>query len=771
MPLFDPIKNFAKGSIVGTLASGVTTFTVSASFVSRFPNPSVDGEFNVVFWNATDYARPEDDPLVEILRITNISGTTFTCVRAQEGTSDADHVLSGKIYRIALVLTAKTITDIYDTISGAGVLSVNGFTGVVVLDTDDITEGTNKYYSSSLFNTDFSSKSTTNLSEGTNLYYTNARGIGSTLTGFTSGSGTVGATDTILQAIQKLDGNIALKANSASPTFTGTVTLDTLQASGSGGMTLKSNSGSAIALLGAGGGTNATFYGGVALGSASGSTGSLMFNGSTSGTVTLSVADVAGTWTMKLPDSAGTTGQVLTTDGTGVLSWATAGGGFSWGATASGTSGTGIGLTIGASASASTTMQSFTWDNTQVSATYGQQFNYGTSTTAKYGQYHNLTTQTGAIPVYIYYNNGTAFTSAGIFFQKAVGATIGGSVGALKFATLVEINSRIGTGIYFENLTGGTSSTSSTAYGIRFSNISNTATYAYAIKATYISNGGSGGRGYFFHADIISQASSSLGYVIAVDYGSNGSASTSYVIRVDQSGAGAPGSVFYGMSINSLSQANGATGFGMRITTITNVTGANGYGIQFDNVVGNGTTGIAIGIKMGLSIGSATAIGKFWELANTQIGASSNRTLAMATLSTIRSVNTAITVTDDFNVVEWTRSNGATNAGATYNSAGAIVKISNELYSTLTGTLNDTVIPLHILQHSNGTGAPIYVTQNRLTSTNFRQVFKESNTGVSIWISDGTDPNGALTGADGDICLKGPLGKTYYNSGGGTTWL
>lgn len=43
------------------------------------------------------------------------------------------------------------------------------------------------------------------------------------LAGFVSGSGTVSASDTVLQAIQKLNGNDALKAPIANPTFTGTV--------------------------------------------------------------------------------------------------------------------------------------------------------------------------------------------------------------------------------------------------------------------------------------------------------------------------------------------------------------------------------------------------------------------------------------------------------------------------------------------------------------------------------------------------------------------
>ena len=44
-----------------------------------------------------------------------------------------------------------------------------------------------------------------------------------TLTGYVSSIGTVSATDNILQAIQKLNGNDALKAPLANPTFTGTV--------------------------------------------------------------------------------------------------------------------------------------------------------------------------------------------------------------------------------------------------------------------------------------------------------------------------------------------------------------------------------------------------------------------------------------------------------------------------------------------------------------------------------------------------------------------
>ena len=64
-------------------------------------------------------------------------------------------------------------------------------------------------------------------STGNATTVTNAAVIGKVLTGYAAGAGTVAATDNILQAIQKIDGNDALKAPLASRTFTGTPSLPT----------------------------------------------------------------------------------------------------------------------------------------------------------------------------------------------------------------------------------------------------------------------------------------------------------------------------------------------------------------------------------------------------------------------------------------------------------------------------------------------------------------------------------------------------------------
>lgn len=52
----------------------------------------------------------------------------------------------------------------------------------------------------------------------------------------------------------------------------------------------------------------------------------LIFNGSTSGTVTVGAPAIAGTTTFTLPGTNGTNGFVLTTNGSGVTSWAAGGG-------------------------------------------------------------------------------------------------------------------------------------------------------------------------------------------------------------------------------------------------------------------------------------------------------------------------------------------------------------------------------------------------------------------------------------------------------------
>ena len=86
-------------------------------------------------------------------------------------------------------------------------------------------------------------------------------------------------------------------------------------------------------------------------GAASGTTGAVLFKGTTSGTVTLSVADAAGTYTLKLPTTDGNAGEFLQTDGSGNTTWAVAGSG---------------GLTVGTTTITSGTNGRILYDNSGV---------------------------------------------------------------------------------------------------------------------------------------------------------------------------------------------------------------------------------------------------------------------------------------------------------------------------------------------------------------------------------------------------------------------
>ncbi len=65
----------------------------------------------------------------------------------------------------------------------------------------------------------------------------------------------------------------------------------------------------------------------ITYGALSGTTGSIDFKGSTAGTITLTMVNSSNTYTFTLPPNAGTSGYVLSTDGSGVTSWVANGAG------------------------------------------------------------------------------------------------------------------------------------------------------------------------------------------------------------------------------------------------------------------------------------------------------------------------------------------------------------------------------------------------------------------------------------------------------------
>lgn len=85
--------------------------------------------------------------------------------------------------------------------------------------------------------------------------------------------------------------------------------------------------------------------------------------------------------------------------------------------------------------------------------------------------------------------------------------------------------------------------------------------------------------------------------------------------------------------------------------------------------------------------------------------------------------------------------------------------------SSSTSTRNLVVINNN---NSSATGAtPLAISNSAVVSTNFKIMMKLFL--YTVYTSNGTTPNGNLTGVQGDICLNGPSGQAFY-CGGGTTW-
>lgn len=133
MSVLDPAKNFAKVAVAVGFDSSATSVSLAPGDGAKLPDPSVDGPFNLVVWNSTDYPDPTDDPSKEIIRVTSRTIDTLdTVTRGQEGTSAANHNTGGKTYLMILAPTKKLVDDISAFMNrfrwGTAVISPSGTT-------------------------------------------------------------------------------------------------------------------------------------------------------------------------------------------------------------------------------------------------------------------------------------------------------------------------------------------------------------------------------------------------------------------------------------------------------------------------------------------------------------------------------------------------------------------------------------------------------------------------------------------------------------------
>src|SRR3990167_8284664 len=110
----DPVVNFGKVTVSPIGYTTETAIALLADHGTRLPDPSplVDGPFNLVWYNSSQYADPADDPNVEIVRCIIKAVDSIVIDRGQENTSISNKNSVGDTYKMILAPTKKMFTDI-----------------------------------------------------------------------------------------------------------------------------------------------------------------------------------------------------------------------------------------------------------------------------------------------------------------------------------------------------------------------------------------------------------------------------------------------------------------------------------------------------------------------------------------------------------------------------------------------------------------------------------------------------------------------------------
>lgn len=99
--------------------------------------------------------------------------------------------------------------------------------------------------------------------------------------------------------------------------------------------------------------------------------------------------------------------------------------------------------------------------------------------------------------------------------------------------------------------------------------------------------------------------------------------------------------------------------------------------------------------------------GKYFSLNNAQSGALQARTNDASEVLFSRTYTGTGTVTDNFNLTYWKRTNIANNAAATYTAQGSVMSLENVATNTASTSFSDSVSVLKLTQSNNSTGGHI----------------------------------------------------------------
>ena len=144
--MVDQVANFKKVTVSTGYNNTATSIVLATGQGAELPDPSGDN-YNVVWWDSTNYPDPADDPNVEVIRVTAKTTDTLTVNRNQESSGASNKNNADATYKMILATTAKTITDITDTLQidsinnevGIGTAPVSGSSLALPLHGDAIT--------------------------------------------------------------------------------------------------------------------------------------------------------------------------------------------------------------------------------------------------------------------------------------------------------------------------------------------------------------------------------------------------------------------------------------------------------------------------------------------------------------------------------------------------------------------------------------------------------------------------------------------------------
>jgi hypothetical protein len=458
---------------------------------------------------------------------------------------------------------------------------------------------------------------------------------------------------------------------------------------------------------------------------------------------------LGASYTLTLPTTDGDASQVLTTDGSGVLSWSTASG-LSWGSSISGTTADGITLTLDNSSNDGASALKIVAGNTQTNQPVLLNLQVGTSaqamglmiqgtgsgTSGAVGTGRNLMTiwgdTVGNTSKVSIGSEGTFTETVALYTSGKVALTPVAITGNMLAVTLPVSTAASATGLYIE--------------------ANNTQTNAAALANLYM-----GTSGNVMGMMIKGTSSATVG---ALGTGKNhltlwrSVADDGSDYQALEIGYGTSFTHSFGVYAGGQMAITPSTATTQVITiTPTNMT----RGV----LICNGTVGSSAAVTNSISLFQLTP-----SYTGTMGGANiSNDTFLVRVTRTSNGVETR---SDNYNFANFTRKLTTNHASSNFTEAGSVGYFENSLTQTL-GTITCTTPVIKLVQSSLSTGHPISITQNAVVSTNYRKVWTETNTGITIWMGNGTTANGTLSGTAGDILYNGGSNKPEYCTGT-TNW-